>query len=237
MPVLYKRILLKLSGESLMGEQHYGIDATALRSFAEDVQEAHDLGVEIGIVFGGGNIYRGMQAEQMGIDKVSGDHMGMLATVINCIAFQNALELLGVPTRLQTAIHMEQIAEGFIRRRAMRHLEKGRVVVFGAGTGNPYFTTDTAAVLRAVEIEADVVIKGTRVDGVYDKDPEKHSDAIRFSEISYKETLERNLRVMDMTAITMASENKKPILVFNMNQRGNLRRLLLGEPVATIVKE
>ena len=237
MSVLYKRILLKLSGESLMGEQHYGIDATALRSFAEDVKEAHDLGVEIGIVFGGGNIYRGMQAEQMGIDKVSGDHMGMLATVINCIAFQNALELLGVPTRLQTAIRMEQIAEGFIRRRAMRHLEKGRVVVFGAGTGNPYFTTDTAAVLRAVEIEADVVIKGTRVDGVYDKDPEKHSDAKRFSEISYKETLERNLRVMDMTAITMASENSKPILVFNMNQRGNLRRLLLGEPVATIVKE
>ncbi len=237
MSVLYKRILLKLSGESLMGEQQYGIDATALRSFAEDVKEAHDLGVEIGIVFGGGNIYRGMQAEQMGIDKVSGDHMGMLATVINCIAFQNALELLGVPTRLQTAIHMEQIAEGFIRRRAMRHLEKGRVVVFGAGTGNPYFTTDTAAVLRAVEIEADVVIKGTRVDGVYDKDPEKHSDAKRFSEITYKETLERNLRVMDMTAITMASENNKPVLVFNMNQRGNLRRLLMGEPVATIVKE
>lgn len=237
MSVLYKRILLKLSGESLMGEQQYGIDATALRSFAEDVKEAHDLGVEIGIVFGGGNIYRGMQAEQMGIDKVSGDHMGMLATVINCIAFQNALELLGVPTRLQTAIHMEQIAEGFIRRRAMRHLEKGRVVVFGAGTGNPYFTTDTAAVLRAVEIEADVVIKGTRVDGVYDKDPEKHSDAKRFSEITYKETLERNLRVMDMTAITMASENNKPVLVFNMNQRGNLRRLLIGEPVATIVKE
>lgn len=237
MSVLYKRILLKLSGESLMGEQHYGIDAVALRSFAEDVKEAHDLGVQIGIVFGGGNIYRGMQAEQMGIDKVSGDHMGMLATVINCIAFQNALEMLGVPTRLQTAIHMEQIAEGFIRRRAMRHLEKGRVVVFGAGTGNPYFTTDTAAVLRAVEIEADVVIKGTRVDGVYDKDPEKHVDAQRFSEISYKETLERNLRVMDMTAITMASENSKPILVFNMNQRGNLRRLLLGEPVATIVKE
>jgi len=237
MSVLYKRILLKLSGESLMGEQHYGIDAAALRSFAEDVKEAHDLGVQIGIVFGGGNIYRGMQAEQMGIDKVSGDHMGMLATVINCIAFQNALELQGVPTRLQTAIQMEQIAEGFIRRRAMRHLEKGRVVVFGAGTGNPYFTTDTAAVLRAVEIEADVVIKGTRVDGVYDKDPEKHADAQRFTEISYKETLERNLRVMDMTAITMASENSKPILVFNMNQRGNLRRLLLGEPVATIVRE
>jgi len=220
-----------------MGQQHYGIDAAALRSFAQDVKEAYDLGIEIGIVFGGGNIYRGMQAEEMGIDKVSGDHMGMLATVINCLAFQNALESLGVPTRLLSAIRMEQIAEGFIRRRAMRHLEKGRVVVFGAGTGNPYFTTDTAAVLRAVEIEADVVIKGTRVDGVYDKDPEKHTDAKRFDSISYKETLERNLRVMDMTAITMASENNKPILVFNMNERGNLRRLMLGEPVATIVKD
>jgi uridylate kinase len=220
-----------------MGQQQYGIDADALRSFAEDVKEAYDLGIEIGIVFGGGNIYRGMQAEEMGIDKVSGDHMGMLATVINCLAFQNALELLGVPTRLLSAIRMEQIAEGFIRRRAMRHLEKGRVVVFGAGTGNPYFTTDTAAVLRAVEIEADVVIKGTRVDGVYDKDPEKHADAVRFDTISYRETLERNLRVMDMTAITMASENNKPILVFNMNERGNLRRLMLGEPVATIVKD
>jgi uridylate kinase len=237
MTPVYKRILLKLSGESLMGQQQYGIDADALRSFAEDVKEAYDLGIEIGIVFGGGNIYRGMQAEEMGIDKVSGDHMGMLATVINCLAFQNALELLGVPTRLLSAIRMEQIAEGFIRRRAMRHLEKGRVVVFGAGTGNPYFTTDTAAVLRAVEIEADVVIKGTRVDGVYDKDPEKHADAVRFDTISYKETLERNLRVMDMTAITMASENNKPILVFNMNERGNLRRLMLGEPVATVVKD
>jgi uridylate kinase len=237
MTPVYKRILLKLSGESLMGQQQYGIDADALRSFAEDVKEAYDLGIEIGIVFGGGNIYRGMQAEEMGIDKVSGDHMGMLATVINCLAFQNALELLGVPTRLLSAIRMEQIAEGFIRRRAMRHLEKGRVVVFGAGTGNPYFTTDTAAVLRAVEIEADVVIKGTRVDGVYDKDPEKHADAVRFDTISYRETLERNLRVMDMTAITMASENNKPILVFNMNERGNLRRLMLGEPVATIVKD
>jgi uridylate kinase len=234
---LYKRVLLKLSGESLMGDQQYGIDPQALRAFAEDVKEALDLGVEMGIVFGGGNIYRGMQAESMGIDKVSGDHMGMLATVINCLAFQNALESLGVPTRLQTAIRMEQIAEAFIRRRAMRHLEKGRVVVFGAGTGNPYFTTDTAAVLRAVEIEADVVIKGTRVDGVYDKDPEKHADARRFDTITYKETLDRNLRVMDMTAITMAQENNKPILVFDMNVRGNLRRLLLGEPVATIVKE
>jgi len=237
MAPLYKRILLKLSGESLMGEQQYGIDPNALRAFAEDVKEAHNLGVQMGVVFGGGNIYRGVQSESMGIDKVSGDHMGMLATVINCIAFQNALESLGVPTRLQTAIRMEQIAEAFIRRRAMRHLEKGRVVVFAAGTGNPYFTTDTAAVLRAVEIEADVIIKGTRVDGIYDKDPEKHSDALRYTHLTYKETLDRNLRVMDMTAITMAQENKKPILVFNMNERGNLRRLMLGEPIATIVKE
>jgi len=237
MAPLYKRILLKLSGESLMGEQQYGIDPNALRAFAEDVKEAHNLGVQMGVVFGGGNIYRGVQSESMGIDKVSGDHMGMLATVINCIAFQNALESLGVPTRLQTAIRMEQIAEAFIRRRAMRHLEKGRVVVFAAGTGNPYFTTDTAAVLRAVEIEADVIIKGTRVDGIYDKDPEKHSDALRYTHLTYKETLDRNLRVMDMTAITMAQENNKPILVFNMNERGNLRRLMLGEPIATIVKE
>lgn len=234
---LYKRVLLKLSGESLMGEQQYGIDPAALRAFAEDVREAHDLGIQIGVVFGGGNIFRGMQAERTGIDKVSGDQMGMLATVINCIAFQNALEAQGIPTRLQTAIRMEQIAEGFIRRRAIRHLEKGRVVLFGAGTGNPYFTTDTAAVLRAVEIEAEVVIKGTRVDGVYDKDPEHHADARRFDRVSYREVLDRNLRVMDLTAITMAQENGKPILVFNMNERGNLRRLLVGEPVGTTVAD
>lgn len=233
----YRRILLKLSGESLMGEQQFGIDPAVLRAFAEDVKEAFDLGVEIGIVFGGGNIFRGVQASAKGIDKVSGDQMGMLATVINCIAFQNALESLGVPTRLQTAIRMDQIAESFIRRRAMRHLEKGRVVVFGAGTGNPYFTTDTAAVLRAVEVEAEVVIKGTRVDGIYDKDPEKHSDAVRFDNLTYRDVLERGLRVMDLTAITMAQENGKPILVFDMNQRGNLRRLMLGENVATIVHD
>lgn len=233
----YRRILLKLSGEALMGEQQFGIDPAVLRAFAEDVKEAFDLGVEIGIVFGGGNIFRGVQASAKGIDKVSGDQMGMLATVINCIAFQNALESLGVPTRLQTAIRMDQIAESFIRRRAMRHLEKGRVVVFGAGTGNPYFTTDTAAVLRAVEVEAEVVIKGTRVDGIYDKDPEKHSDAVRFDDLTYREVLERGLRVMDLTAITMAQENGKPILVFDMNQRGNLRRLMLGENIATIVHD
>lgn len=232
----YRRIVLKLSGESLLGAQQYGIDPAALQAYAEDVREAFDLGVQIGIVLGGGNIFRGVQAASAGIDQVSGDHMGMLATVINCIAFQNALEDHGVPTRLQTAIRMEQIAEGFIRRRAIRHLEKNRVVLFGAGTGNPFFTTDTAAVLRAVEIDADAVLKGTRVDGVYDKDPEKHTDAVRFNEISYQEAHSRGLRVMDLTAITMAQENQIPILVFDMNNRGNLKRLLLGENVATIVQ-
>lgn len=236
MPARYKRILLKLSGESLMGNQQYGIDPAALTAFAEGVKEAHDLGIQVGVVFGGGNIFRGVQAATAGIDKVSGDHMGMLATVINCIAFQNALESLGVPTRLQSAIKMDQVAEGFIRRRAIRHLEKNRVVLFGAGTGNPYFTTDTAAVLRAIEIEAEVVIKGTRVDGVYDKDPEKHADAVRFDTLTYREVLDKDLRVMDMTAITMAQENHKPILVFNMNIKGNLKKLLLGEPVATVVQ-
>jgi len=237
MAARFKRILLKLSGESLMGTLNYGIDPAMLKQYAEEVKEVFDLGVSIAIVFGGGNIFRGIQAKEAGIDKVSGDHMGMLATVINCIAFQNALEALGVPTRLQSAIRMEQVAEQFIRRRAVRHLEKGRVVVFGAGTGNPYFTTDTAAVLRAVEVEADVVIKGTRVDGIYDKDPELHADAKRFSQITYKETLDRGLRVMDLTAVTMAQENNKPILVFNMNVRGNLKRVVLGEDVATIVKD
>lgn len=236
MSLLYRRILLKLSGEALLGSQQYGIDPAALREFATDVKEAYDLGVEIGIVFGGGNIFRGVQATAAGIDQVSGDQMGMLATVINCIAFQNALEELGVPTRLQTAIRMEQIAEAFIRRRAIRHLEKRRVVVFGAGTGNPFFTTDTAAVLRAVEIEAQAVLKGTRVDGVYDKDPEMHADAVRFDEISYMEAHRLGLRVMDLTAITMAQENNIPILVFNMNERGNLKRVLLGENVASIVR-
>jgi uridylate kinase len=235
MALRYRRILLKLSGESLMGDQQYGIDPKALRAFAEDVAEAHALGVQMGIVIGGGNIYRGIQAEDMGIDKVSGDHMGMLATVINCLAMQNALESLGVPTRLQSAIRMEQIAEGVIRRRAMRHLEKGRVVLFGAGTGNPYFTTDTAAVLRAIEIGADAILKGTRVDGVYDADPEKVATATRFDTITYRDVLERGLRVMDLTAITMASENTLPILVFDMNTRGNLKRVLQGEKIATTV--
>lgn len=237
MAPLYRRILLKLSGEALMGTKSFGIEPDVLVAFAEDVKEITDLGVEVGIVLGGGNIFRGMQAAKAGIDQVSGDHMGMLATVINCIAFQNALEAAGVATRLQSAIKMDQVAEAFIRRRAMRHLEKGRVVVFGAGTGNPFFTTDTAAVLRAVEIDAEAVLKGTRVDGIYDKDPEKHPDAVRFDKITYKEALDRGLRVMDLTALTMAQENKKPVYVFDMNKRGNLKRLLMGENIATIVKE
>jgi uridylate kinase len=237
MSPIYRRIVLKLSGEALMGTHQYGIDPAVLKAFAEDVKEAVDLGVQVGVVLGGGNIFRGVQGAAAGIDQVSGDHMGMLATMINCIAFQNALESIGVPVRLQTAIKMDQIAEQFVRRRAIRHLEKGRVVVFGAGTGNPFFTTDTAAVLRAVEIDAEAVLKGTRVDGVYDKDPEKHADAIRFTEITFKESLQRGLRVMDLTALTMAQENSRPIHVFDMNQRGNLRRLLLGDDVATLVKD
>jgi uridylate kinase len=237
MSPIYRRIVLKLSGEALMGTHQYGIDPAGLKAFAEDVKEAVDLGVQVGVVLGGGNIFRGVQGAAAGIDQVSGDHMGMLATMINCIAFQNALESIGVPVRLQTAIKMDQIAEQFVRRRAIRHLEKGRVVVFGAGTGNPFFTTDTAAVLRAVEIDAEAVLKGTRVDGVYDKDPEKHADAIRFTEITFKESLQRGLRVMDLTALTMAQENSRPIHVFDMNQRGNLRRLLLGDDVATLVKD
>jgi uridylate kinase len=232
---MYKRILLKLSGESLMGEQEFGIDATVLKSFAEDVAEIYHSGIQIGIVLGGGNIFRGSQAATQGIDKVSGDYMGMLATVINSIAFQNALEERGVPTRLQTAIQMHQIAEPYIRRRAIRHLEKNRVVLFGAGTGNPYFTTDTAAVLRAIEIEADVVIKGTRVDGVYDSDPEKNPDAVRYEKITYQEVLAKELKVMDATAIALCNDNKLPILVFNMNEKGNLRKLMNNQSIATIV--
>lgn len=231
----YRRILLKLSGESLMGEQSFGINPEMLQLFAEDVADAYSMGVQIGLVIGGGNIFRGVQAAAQGIDKVSGDYMGMLATVINSIAFQNALEKLGVPTRLQTAIQMQQIAEPFIRRRAIRHLDKKRVVIFGAGTGNPYFTTDTAAALRAIEIEAEVIIKGTRVDGIYDSDPEKNPDAVRYDAVSYHEVLSKQLKVMDATAIALCHENKLPILVFDMNGKGNLRRLLEGEPVATIV--
>jgi uridylate kinase len=233
--VRYKRILLKLSGESLMGERDYGIDSGVLSVFAEEIRTVKDLGVEVGIVIGGGNIYRGIDNSVDGIDKVTGDHMGMLATVINALALQNALEKHGLFTRCQTAINMERIAEPFIRRRAIRHLEKGRIVIFAAGTGNPYFTTDTAAALRAIEIEADVILKGTRVDGIYDSDPEKNSAAIRFPEISYLDVLKKDLRVMDLTAITLCKENQLPIIIFNMNTPGNLRRVVLGEGVGSKV--
>jgi uridylate kinase len=231
----FKRVLLKLSGESLMGNKEFGIDPDALNGFADQVVNALALGVEIGIVIGGGNIFRGVQASAHGIHKVSGDQMGMLATVINSIAFQNTLEDRGVQTRLQTAIKMEQIAEPFIRRRAIRHLEKGRVVIFGAGTGNPYFTTDTAAVLRAIEIEADLVVKGTRVNGIYDSDPEKNPNAILFENITFKEVIERDLRVMDHTAITLCNANKLPLKVINMNTNGNLIKMLKGENIGTSI--
>ena len=237
MPVKYKRIMLKLSGEALLGNREFGIEPEVLQRYASEISSIHEQGVETGIVVGGGNIFRGVQAAAHGIHKVSGDNMGMLATVINCIAFQNALENLGIETRLLTAIQMSQIAEPFIRRRAIRHLEKGRIVLFGAGTGNPYFTTDTAAVLRAKEIEAQVVIKGTRVDGVFDKDPEKFPDAKKFDRISFLEVIDKNLRVMDHTAITLCKENKLPIIVFNMNKLGNLKRLVAGEAVGTNVME
>jgi len=232
----YKRILLKLSGESLMGDQQYGIDAKILEQYAQEIKESVDMGIEVAIVIGGGNIFRGVQGVQGGlVDRAQGDYMGMLATVINAMALQGALEKLFVKTRLLSAIKMEQICEPFIRRRAIRHLEKGRVVIFGAGTGNPYFTTDTAASLRAVEIEADLILKGTRVDGVYTADPEKHSDAVRYDAVSFSEVYQKGLSIMDLTAITLCQENNLPILVFDMNKKGNLKRLMLGEKVGTLV--
>lgn len=232
----YKRILLKLSGEALMGEQQFGIDPKVLEQYANEIKETAALGVEVAVVIGGGNIFRGVQGVQGGVvDRAQGDYMGMLATVINAMALQGALEKIHVKTRLLSAIKMEQICEPFIRRRAVRHLEKGRVVIFGAGTGNPYFTTDTAASLRAVEIEADLILKGTRVDGVYTADPEKHSDATKFDTITFSEVYERGLSIMDLTAITLCQENKLPILVFDMNKQGNLKRLMEGEKVGTLV--
>ncbi|MCS6966537.1 MAG: UMP kinase [Candidatus Kapabacteria bacterium] len=234
-PPSFRRVLLKVSGEALMGSQRFGIDPTTLSALAEEIVSVYHLGVQIGIVIGGGNIFRGIQAAVQGIDKVVGDYMGMLATVINGLALQNAIEARGVPTRLQTAIAMAQIAEPFIRRRAIRHLEKGRIVIFAAGTGSPYFTTDTAAALRAIEIGAEIILKGTRVDGVYDADPEKVVAARRYERISSREVLEKGLKVMDLTAITLCQEHRLPILVFNINERGNLMRLMRGEPVATIV--
>lgn len=231
----YKRILLKLSGEALMGEAGYGIDPQMLETFASEVETIYQLGVEIGIVIGGGNIYRGIQAAAEGIHKVTGDHMGMLATVINALAMQSTLENRGITTRLQTAIEMEQIAEPFIRRRAVRHLEKGRVVVLAAGTGNPYFTTDTAAALRAIEVGAEVILKGTKVDGVYSGDPKKDASATFFPAIHYLDILNRGLKVMDSTAITLCMDNRLPLVVFNVGVRGNLVRIVHGESVGTRV--
>jgi len=231
----YKRVLLKLSGESLMGDKSFGLDPDVISLYAQDVKSITDLGVQVAIVIGGGNIYRGMNEAETGIERAHGDYMGMLATVINGMALQAGLEKIGVFTRLQSAIKMEQIAEPYIRRRAMRHVEKGRVVIFGAGTGNPYFTTDTAGVLRAIEIKCDVILKGTRVDGIYSADPEKDSSAIKYEHITFQECISKNLKVMDMTAFTLCMENHLPIVVFDMNQPGNLRRVVTGERVGTLV--
>ncbi len=231
----YKRILLKLSGESLMGSKQYGIDPAMLTQYARDIKEVVAKGIEVAIVIGGGNIHRGLDAEKAGMDRVQADYMGMLATVINSMALQDALEHVGIKTRLLSAIKMEQICEPFIRRRAIRHLEKGRVVIFGAGTGNPYFTTDTAASLRAIEIEADVVLKGTRVDGIYSADPEKDKNATRYEQVSFNEVYDKGLNVMDMTAFTLCHENKLPIIVFDMNKQGNFLKVAEGNNIGTLV--
>lgn len=231
----YKRILLKLSGEALMGERQYGIDPAMLAEYAEDIKTIHDQGVEIAIVIGGGNIFRGVAGASNGMDRVQGDYMGMLATVINGMALQGALEDKGMLTRLQTALKIEAIAEPYIKRRAVRHLEKGRIVIFGAGTGNPYFTTDTAAVLRGVEINADVILKGTRVDGVYTADPEKDPTAVKFENITFDDVLKKGLNVMDTTAFTLSQENELPIVVFDMNKKGNLLKICQGENIGTLV--
>jgi len=233
--IKFKRILLKLSGESLMGQKGFGISTDVLDFFAEEIRKVHSIGVQIGIVIGGGNIYRGLSASSQGIDRATGDQMGMLATMINSLALQNALEKKGIFTRLMSALKMEEIAEPYIRRRAIRHLEKGRVVIFGAGTGHPYFSTDTAASLRAVEIKADVILKGTRVNGVYDSDPEKNPEAIMFENISYLDILKNNLRVMDLTAVSLCQENNLPMMVFNMDVPDNLLKLVSGENIGTII--
>ena len=231
----YKKILLKLSGEALMGDQEFGISSDVIASYAKQIKEIVDLGVEVSIVIGGGNIFRGLSGAAQGVDRVTGDHMGMLATVINSLALQNSIEKLGVPTRVQTAIEMPKVAEPFIKRRAQRHLEKGRVVIFGAGTGNPYFTTDTAAALRAIEMETDVLIKATKVDGIYDKDPVKYPDAKKYETVTYNEVLAKDLKVMDATAISLCRENKLPIIVFNSLIEGNLKKVVMGEHIGTTV--
>ncbi len=235
-PVKYRRILLKVSGESLAGEKKFGLDPATLRAIAQEIKAVVDLQVEIGIVVGGGNIFRGLEASAQGIDRAVADNMGMLATVVNALALQDALEKAGVPTRVMSAITMNEVAEPYIRRRAMRHLEKGRIVVFGAGTGSPYFTTDTAAALRATEIGAEAILKGTRVAGIYDRDPEKDGQAQIFSRLTYFDVLEKSLRVMDSTAITMAMEQHIPIIVFKLLEPGNMKKVVLGETVGTIVE-
>ena len=231
----YKRILLKLSGEALMGDQNHGIDPTRLNDYATEIKKLQETGTEIAIVIGGGNIFRGVSGASKGMDRVQADYMGMLATVINGLALQSALENNSVPTRLQTAIKIEAIAEPFIKRKATRHLEKGRVVIFGSGTGNPYFTTDSAAVLRAIEIHADVILKGTRVDGIYNEDPEKNKSAVKFDNLSFDDVLKKGLKIMDTTAFTLSQENKLPIIVFDMNTKGNLSRIVQGEKIGTRV--
>jgi uridylate kinase len=233
---VYHRVLLKLSGEALMGEQPFGIDPAVATQIAKEIGEVQQLGVQTGVVIGGGNLFRGLAASARGMDRATADYMGMLATVINALALQDALEHIGITTRVATAIEMRAVAEPFIRRRAVRHLEKGRVVVFAAGTGNPYFTTDTAAALRAMEMKADVILKGTKVDGVYTADPMIHHDATKYEEISYLKVLEQGLRVMDATAISLCMDNKLPIVVFNLRTAGNLRRVIMGEPVGTTVR-
>ena len=231
----YKRVLLKLSGEALLGEKSYGVDPKRILAYSEEIKEVVDSGVEIAIVIGGGNIFRGVSGASNGIDRVQADYMGMLATVINGLALQSSLEDLKVQTRLQTAFKIEAVAEPYIKRKAVRHLEKKRVVIFSGGTGNPFFTTDSAAVLRAIEINADVILKGTRVDGIYDNDPEKNKDAVKFKQISYDEAIAKKLKVMDSTAFTLSKENELPIIVFNMNKPGNLKKIINGKEVGTIV--
>ena len=233
--MIYKRILLKLSGEALLGERQYGIDPNRISQYAKDIKSVIENGVQVAIVIGGGNIFRGVSAASNGMDRVQADYMGMLATVINGLALQSALEEISIPTRLQTAIKIEAVAEAYIKRKAVRHLEKSRVVIFGGGTGNPFFTTDSAAVLRAIELNADVILKGTRVDGIYDSDPELNNNATMFHDISFDKVLDKNLQIMDSTAFTLSKENKLPIVVFNMNKKGNLKNILEGKKIGTTV--
>ena len=233
--MIYNRVLLKLSGEALLGKRQYGIDPDRISQYAKDIKSVTKLGVQVAVVIGGGNIFRGVSAASNGMDRVQADYMGMLATVINGLALQSALEETNIPTRLQTAIKIEAVAEAYIKRKAVRHLEKGRVVIFGGGTGNPFFTTDSAAVLRAIEINADVILKGTRVDGIYDSDPELNNNAKMFNDITFETVLDKNLKIMDSTAFTLSKENKLPIVVFNMNRKGNLKNILEGKKIGTTV--